>query len=152
MNPITPWLSKNWKARLKPLLNPKKPMPMTTNEPNTHKHVPCIPNQLGNHTCNWLPASILIEATWSSSSVLVLCFAFPFLYLLSCFLLLMLFLSLKPIQKLNWKKVVNWSSEAFFIIDASNFFISLYFPSISSSHETCDLSPSFYLNFLCFHK
>jgi len=39
-----------------------------------------------------------------------------------------------------------------FIIDASNFFIFLNFPSTSSSRQTFDLSPPFSPIFLYFHK
>ena len=39
-----------------------------------------------------------------------------------------------------------------FINEASIFFIFHYFPSFSSSHGTCDLSPSFSPTFLYFHK
>jgi len=43
VNPITPWLSGNGKATLKPLSNLTKPISTTKNEPNTHTHVPCMP-------------------------------------------------------------------------------------------------------------
>ena len=41
-NPTTRWLSRNGKARMKPLSHLKILMPMTRKEPITQIHVPCI--------------------------------------------------------------------------------------------------------------
>lgn len=42
-NPITPWLSQNVKVRMKPLSHLENSMPITTREPNKHRHIPCMP-------------------------------------------------------------------------------------------------------------
>ena len=78
-------------------------------------------------------------------------------YLLACFLLLMLFSSPTLTLNPNWQidkltKAMKWCFESFLLSMPliSSFF--LYFISISSSHATCDFSPSFSPNFLYFHK
>lgn len=50
-----------WKGEDGTIVTPLKAMPMTTREPNTQMHAPCIDTQLGNHTCNLLPTSLPID-------------------------------------------------------------------------------------------
>ena len=106
----------NGKARLKPLSNPTKPMPMTTNEPNTQMHKPCI------HTSSRKPhmqpvtyKNVLLKLLIQPSPF------FPCLSLLSpfpsfaCFISFSSWcssLSLKLIPNPNWQKTISWSLEA----------------------------------------
>ena len=108
-------------------------MPPTTWETYTNMQSHACPNQLGNHTCKRLPASKIVEASWSY---------FPFLD--PCLIFLSL-LQTRVLQEnsewprecerennerapnLNLTKATNWSSETFFMHEASNFFIFIMF-------------------------
>lgn len=76
-NPITTWLSRNGKARLKPLPHLEKPITMTRREPNTQIHVPCVQKSTRKShmrpiTCNYSHRSFLIQ-----HSLFFLCFPYP---------------------------------------------------------------------------
>ena len=118
-------------------------MPLTTNEPNTHMHIPCMPklarkSYMQPITYNYSRWSYLIQPSLS------------FLCLLSFILLLVLFSSLRLIPKLNWQKAPNWCSVAFLSLMPVFSLFLLYFLSILLM-QTYDISSPLYLiNFFFF--
>ena len=139
-----------------------KLMPMKTREPITHMHNHACQNKQGNHT--W--KSILANNPTVDATLPCLILAFLFLLWPSfSFLNPMLKCSKKTpsVQECEREKIErelqNWIEKRYqlilislFINEISIFLIFHYFPSISFSHATCDLSPYFSPNFLYFHK
>ena len=128
-----------------------------------HMHMPCMPKLVQEHTCN----SVLVRKSDVAIDLDVL-LHFPTLPLPPC--------SKNPsmsypprvfqessISKSMTERIGEISNieltkscplilRSLFINEAYIFFIFHYFPSFSSSHETCDLSPPIFSNFHYFYK